>query len=85
MLALVGLWDVVVMGGAQGRNVAWGAVIGQLRGRRLQIPLHRLRSSGMGGATLHWRGGWIQSFKPSWLGVTGTEERKQEGSVRFPC
>lgn len=84
MLALVGLWDVVVMGGAQGGNVAWGAVTGQLRGRRLQVPLHRLRSGGMGGATLYWRGGWIQSFKPSWLDVTGTEEMKQEGSVRFP-
>lgn len=35
LLALIGLWKVAGVGGAKGRSVVWGAVVGQLRGRWL--------------------------------------------------
>lgn len=35
LLALIGLWKVAEVGGAKGRSVVWGAVVGQLRGRWL--------------------------------------------------
>lgn len=59
--------------GAQGRNVAWGAVTSQLWGRRLQLPLYGWWSSRMGGTTLY----RSQSFEPSWLVVTGTEDGRE--------
>lgn len=62
--------------GAQGRNVAWGAVISQLWGRRLQLPLYRWWSGRMGGATLY----RSRSFESSWLVVTGTEKTGRSSS-----